>query len=300
MAKDSQTRKRGRPRHDGCFTPAEQRLLPFLSEGLTNAEIAARTGLSVNTVHTHVANMLSKSGVADRHELAGVARDATRPSAWLGFLPLRLVGISLAGIAAATVVVALVASAIASIRSDGEATQPAGPTLATGLTDRPLAFPTVAAGAACPQSDLHTVPNLGPGRGPGPAYLVIGTGSFYVGGNARPAKPYDRWGQAKAFLYLAPPHARRALVRGGRIDGVGPILFGQVAGNWTRDMTTDLLAQDSGWSGNVFRPIVEAPGCYAIQVDGQGFSEVIVFEVVFACADRGDLLAPIPTWPNCP
>jgi hypothetical protein len=39
--------------------------------GQTNAEIAVRLGISVNTVRYHVSNLLSKAGVAERSELAG-------------------------------------------------------------------------------------------------------------------------------------------------------------------------------------------------------------------------------------
>jgi Tol biopolymer transport system component len=46
------------------------RVLAELREGRTNAEIAIRLGLSINTVKYHVANMLSKLSVADRAELA--------------------------------------------------------------------------------------------------------------------------------------------------------------------------------------------------------------------------------------
>ena len=42
------------------MTPAEQRVLDELRNGGSNAEIAARLGLSRETVKTHIASMLSK------------------------------------------------------------------------------------------------------------------------------------------------------------------------------------------------------------------------------------------------
>lgn len=44
----------GRPRHPDVLTPAEWRVLDALREGGTNAEIAARLGLSPDTVKTHI------------------------------------------------------------------------------------------------------------------------------------------------------------------------------------------------------------------------------------------------------
>ena len=42
--------RRGRPRHPDVLTPGEWRVLEALRDGGTNAEIAARLGLSADTV----------------------------------------------------------------------------------------------------------------------------------------------------------------------------------------------------------------------------------------------------------
>ena len=59
----------GRKKHPEALTPAEQRVLEELRTGATNAEIAVRLGLSINTVKYHLANMLAKTGLTDRGEL---------------------------------------------------------------------------------------------------------------------------------------------------------------------------------------------------------------------------------------
>ena len=66
----------GRPRYPGVLTPAEQRVLEALRDGGSNAEIAARLGISRETVKTHIASMLSKLDLPDRYELAVVAARA--------------------------------------------------------------------------------------------------------------------------------------------------------------------------------------------------------------------------------
>ena len=50
----------GRPRHPDILTPAEWRVLDALREGGTNAEIAARLGISPDAVKYHISNMLGK------------------------------------------------------------------------------------------------------------------------------------------------------------------------------------------------------------------------------------------------
>ncbi|MYA53025.1 MAG: hypothetical protein F4X89_06035 [Dehalococcoidia bacterium] len=70
--------RRGRPRHPGLLTPGEQRVLEELRQGGTNAEIAVRLRLSPETVKTHIARMLSKLGLEDRHELASWRPESER------------------------------------------------------------------------------------------------------------------------------------------------------------------------------------------------------------------------------
>lgn len=63
-------RGRGRPRHPDVLTPAEWEVLALVRELRTNAQIAERRGVSVNTVRTQVASILGKLDVRDRRALA--------------------------------------------------------------------------------------------------------------------------------------------------------------------------------------------------------------------------------------
>src|SRR6185437_14607613 len=62
--------KPGRPFHPELLTPAEQRVLEGVREGLHNAEIGVRLGISPDGVKFHVSNMLAKLGLSSREELA--------------------------------------------------------------------------------------------------------------------------------------------------------------------------------------------------------------------------------------
>ena len=59
------------------LTKAEARVLELLGEGLTNAGIARRLFVSIETVKTHVHRVLDKLGVSTRAQAALVARGIT-------------------------------------------------------------------------------------------------------------------------------------------------------------------------------------------------------------------------------
>ncbi len=53
------------------LTRREQQLLPLISQGLTNKEIAAKLGLSEQTVKNHIHRILRKVGAEDRSAISG-------------------------------------------------------------------------------------------------------------------------------------------------------------------------------------------------------------------------------------
>jgi DNA-binding CsgD family transcriptional regulator len=75
--------KRGRPRYPGILTPREFEVLALVRERLTNEQIAGRLGLSADTAKFHVSEIITKLGVADRHEAAAWQPDRVAvPARW--------------------------------------------------------------------------------------------------------------------------------------------------------------------------------------------------------------------------
>lgn len=92
----------GRPKHQDVLTPAEWRVFDEVAAGRSNAEIAVRLGLSVNTVKYHVANILGKLEVPDRQALRDWRAPSSRGrlSGWLSGSGLTKVIIGSAALAA--------------------------------------------------------------------------------------------------------------------------------------------------------------------------------------------------------
>jgi DNA-binding CsgD family transcriptional regulator/catechol 2,3-dioxygenase-like lactoylglutathione lyase family enzyme len=65
----SATSRRGRPPHDDVLTPTEWRVVHAVQHGMSNREIAARRGISLDAVKYHVANAVAKLGLANRQAL---------------------------------------------------------------------------------------------------------------------------------------------------------------------------------------------------------------------------------------
>ena len=142
-------RGRGRPPHPGILTTAEQRVLEELRRGGTNAEIAARLGVTLDAVKFHISNMLGKLQLENREQLAAWRPEPRRRLFGLLALPAALepvgrvlvwAGVAAVG-AAAVAVVAVVLIVLASL--DGTEQQLAlAPTPTATLAATPTATPT--------------------------------------------------------------------------------------------------------------------------------------------------------------
>ncbi len=163
------------------------------------------------------------------------------------------------------------------------------------LRARPLRLPTLAPGAACPAAQGQIVESgFGPAIGDGPAYIV-GTGT---NGELQATAPTPHgkgsapWGGQFVLFIIASSYNGPVLARGHQLDGSSGLLFNggldQLNGF---DLTTPTLltqlrlegspAFGSPWPNFPAQLRMQAPGCYAIQLDGDTFSEVVVFHVSF-------------------
>lgn len=153
---------------------------------------------------------------------------------------------------------------------------------------RPLVLPSIPPGGDCPVRGIaqHT-PQYGKGAGEGPFFVTMA----YDGSNATMTYTLGDawvgdWGGQKTLWYADPAYQGRALIRGRRIDGPGEVRFDYVQGaSLAAELRVDTreARQPNGqwpsWIGAT-RLRLDSPGCYAFQVDGDTFTEVIVFRAI--------------------
>lgn len=163
------------------------------------------------------------------------------------------------------------------------------------LEDRPLRFPTLPLGAACPTTRGQFVNrNIGVAVGQSPVYALYNVGSpaegvlSYSPASAFGSTP-SAWGGQSVFWAIHPAAYGAVLVRGRQIDGPNALRFNggveqqNYIGSWSAaPLLPELRLLGSydavSWFywGSFMR--VSAPGCYAYQVDGLNFSYVFIFQ----------------------
>ncbi len=179
------------------------------------------------------------------------------------------------------------------------ATAAAQTTVWQALQKLPLHLPTITPGTPCPTSHGHWLPTgEGIAVGSGPLYAVLGQGPS-GGADERQrqgilqyldAHDYGTgtsgWGGMKVLWVINVHASGPVLIRGHQVDGPHEVRF-----NGGLDQLSNADAQspplsalrllgpppETNWPSQTR---LQAPGCYAYQVDGLSFTQVIVFQAM--------------------
>jgi hypothetical protein len=152
--------------------------------------------------------------------------------------------------------------------------------LAMKLRARPLRLPSLPAGSICPVTRSHTVNFNFTVAGDGPVYLFSPEELLLY----TPARSTDRqgWGASQITFLVSPGTNNIALIRGHQLDGPSEVGFGKGDPPDTELVVTapaqahpeDLSNQ---WT-QAFEIIrLRETGCYAIQIDSEATSSVVIF-----------------------
>ncbi len=151
---------------------------------------------------------------------------------------------------------------------------------------REVRLPALSPGEACPRTPGgRRAPKVAITLGDGPAYPVLGM-------SEPPPRPAGvaslrddirrgGWYWHKTLWAVDKRYRGPLLTRGGRIDRQGPLRFGVgdvEMGDYQVLPDLEMPAErQMRWRYGASSTLVRGPGCYAFQVDGTNFSDVIVF-----------------------
>ena len=151
---------------------------------------------------------------------------------------------------------------------------------------RPLDLPVVRPGEPCPVNRGESVSQaFGPALGNGPVYPIMSRDGVYRYGDVTPQP--DGWLPLKVLWVAAPQYQGPVLVRGRQLDDPQNALQlttsstggGDAPQEEPRLFASNVLPQ-AGWRNWPSHTLIRNPGCYAYQVDGEGFSYSVVFQAV--------------------
>jgi hypothetical protein len=153
---------------------------------------------------------------------------------------------------------------------------------------RPLHLPILRSGQRCPttQGQLVNTPQFGGiavGKGPVQAIIAEEPAQDARRGIADLVSPTNTppWLGFKTLWFSAPTYQGPFVIRAERLDHPGAIAMGEGP---TADFIVvppgPTLNSSEGWREAPGGTWVKSPGCYAWQVDGLTFSEVIVVQAV--------------------
>ena len=190
-----------------------------------------------------------------------------------------LIVVSVAACTVAPVPTASMAVTSAASPSPRPATEPPAASPDWARLETALLLPVVGAGAACPRTSGRIVsPDFGPALGDGPVYPV-GLGTTGVLGVVA-----DAGGFMQKVLWVASyAYSGPVLIRGGRLGAAGAIQFGTgdtSSGDEFRltEGTASSAGEEPGWRKWPSYTYVPSLGCHAYQIDGVGFTKIVVFE----------------------
>lgn len=165
----------------------------------------------------------------------------------------------------------------------------------------PLALLAQAEGSSCQFAEgRRVVAGYGLAIGDGPAYAVgQGPDAVYSLYNGRRG---DGLSYQRVLWLSNPIYGGPLLIRARQLDGPNQVRFREdldspLLAELELPTAGDGLANAPGWRSWIAYIVLSAPGCYAYQVDGAGFSQTIGFQVV---RERPNQLFPLPPFRSLP
>lgn len=116
-------------------------------------------------------------------------------------------------------------------------------------------------------------------RGDGPVY--VGLGSSGKVRYTEDTREHDGWYYYKTLWAVAPEYEGSVVITGHQLDGPYPLRFstGPFPGTALKSLEMP-FDPSGGWRYGPSDTLIRAPGCYAFEVQGEDFRQVVTFVAV--------------------
>jgi hypothetical protein len=152
--------------------------------------------------------------------------------------------------------------------------------------DRPLRFSSLRSGETCPAS-LGRQMSFGVAVGTGPVRAILATaGDLHMGDADLDGDGVTGWREIKTLWVVQPSYQGPVVIRAERLDGSTPVVLGG-SGALPSNAAPIVIPPGptvngtDGWRTAPSGTWAKSAGCYAWQVDGLTFSDVIVIRAVW-------------------
>jgi hypothetical protein len=158
------------------------------------------------------------------------------------------------------------------------------------VLDRPLHFPSLRSGEACPPSSGRPMGNpigAGVAVGTGPVRAILATsGDVRIGDADLDMNGVPGWRMIKTLWIVQPSYQGPVVIRAERLDGSSPVVLGGSGALPSRAAPIVIppgptVNGADGWRTAPSGTWAKSAGCYAWQVDGLTFSDVIVIRALW-------------------
>jgi hypothetical protein len=150
------------------------------------------------------------------------------------------------------------------------------------LYERPLELPLLEPDEDCPRSEVgDAIEGVAQTYGEGPVYATLGTWDATISLAETGGPGPGDWYYVKVLWSVEGDYDGVVVVRGRQLDGAGAILFAPDEHEPSGQHLTALaFPAGTGTNARHFPTAVllYQTGCYAFQIDGPDFTDVIVFE----------------------
>jgi hypothetical protein len=109
--------------------------------------------------------------------------------------------------------------------------------------------------------------------------VFVGLGTARIVHYTEDTRQHDGWFYNKTLWAVSPGYAGPVTITGRQLEGTHVLRFNPAAGFPGNTLTSLHLppSQEEGWRYGPSETLIRAPGCYVLEIRGEGFTDLVTF-----------------------